>query len=78
VGESSSSAFQQYPNVRTNKEVPGVKEIGSAAADDASTLAAAAHEPMDANYVSDYATTLEDRLNQMDVGFRRSVTMEEH
>jgi hypothetical protein len=81
VGKSSSSAFQQYPNVwvRRNKEVSGVKEIGSGAADGTSTSAAAAvHKPMDVNDVSDYATNLEDRLDEMAVDFRRSVTMENH
>jgi hypothetical protein len=33
---------------------------------------------MDVNDDSDYVTALEDRLNEMDVDFRRSVTMEEH
>jgi hypothetical protein len=45
-----------------------------------SAAAAAAQEPMDVNDVSDYATVFEDTstLDEMNVDFRRSVTMEEH
>jgi hypothetical protein len=53
-------------------------EAAQRAADGASTSAAAAHEPMDVNDVIDYATASEDKLDEMDVDFRRSVTMEEH
>jgi hypothetical protein len=53
-------------------------EAAQRAADVASTSAAAAHESMDVNDVSDYATASEDRLDEMGVDFRRSVTMEEH
>jgi hypothetical protein len=54
-------------------------EAAQRAADGASTSAVAAeHEPMDVNDISDYATASEDILDEVDVDFRRSVTMEEH
>jgi hypothetical protein len=48
------------------------------AADGTSISATAAHEPMDVNGVSDYATASENRLGKVGVDFRRSVTMEGH
>jgi hypothetical protein len=48
------------------------------AADGVTTSAAAVHEPLDVNDVSDFATASEGRLDEMDMDFRRSVTMEEH